>query len=300
MTTNPRPADDSGMILVNVLVIVMLATAVLAIMLATEDSQLERSAHLRFASQAMATARGGEISAIAELRRDLVRDMASGNQSDTLAEPWANIADTDARIVGGHFSFVVSDAQSRFNINNLAHGDAISIGALDALAVNAGIQPDHVAAVVALLHRHGPIRDLSELRAAGLGEGELQRLSMVCAALPTPTTVNVNTAPEALLTIMTGNPATAHAIILARGKGGIGVGGTVGMQTGPNADHILLPPGTGVSSDYFWARARVTDGGTSQQLTTLLHRRLDQGQPVVVAIERWRGAAPLAAPPFGK
>jgi general secretion pathway protein K len=300
MTITPRRTDDSGMILVNVLVIVMLATAVLAIMLATEDNQVERSAHLRFASQAMATARGGEMSAIAELRRDLVRDMATGNQSDTLAEPWANIADTDARIVGGHFSFVVSDAQARFNINNLAHGDAISIGALNAVAVNAGIRPDHVAAVVALLHQHGPIRDLSELRAAGVSEGELQRLSIVCAALPTPTTVNVNTASEALLVIMTGNLATAHAIILARGKGGIGVGGTIGMQTGPSADHILLPPGTGVASEYFWARGRVTNGGTSQQLTTLLHRRLDQGQPVVVAIERWRGAAPLAAPQFGK
>jgi len=296
MTDRTCPSEESGMILVNVLVIVMLATAVLAIMLATEDSQLERSAHMRFAAQAMATARGGESSAIVALRRDL----ASGSETDTLNEPWANIADTDARIVGGHFSFVIADAQARFNINNLAHGDAISIGALDALAVNAGIQPDHVAAIVALLHRDGPIRDLSELRAAGLSEAELQRLSGLCGALPTPTTVNVNTASEPLLVIMTGSQATAHAIILARGKGGIGVGGTIGVGAGPNADHILLPPGTGVSSDYFLSRTRATSGGTSQQLTTLLHRRLDQGQPVVVAIERWLGAAPLAAPPFLK
>ncbi len=297
----PRPpSGERGMILVNVLVIVMLATAVLAVMLAAEDNQIERSAHLRFAGQAMATARGGEMSAIAALRRDLAQDMAAGNRSDTLAEPWANIADTDARIVGGHFSFVVSDAQNRFNINNLAHGDVISIGALEAVAVNVGIAPDTVAAIVVLLHKHGPVQDLSELRAAGVGEGELQRLSLLCVALPTPTTVNVNTAPEALLTIMTGNPATAHAIILARGKGGIGEGGTIGLKSGPGADHILLPPGTGVASDYFWARGRVTSGGTSQQLTSLLHRRLDQGQPVVVAIQRWRGAAPLAAPAFGK
>jgi general secretion pathway protein K len=274
------------MILINVLVIVIMATAVLAIMLASQDADLERSRQLRSAAQAMAIARGGELSAITALRRDL----AAGSTTDTLAEPWANIADRDVKIGSGRFSFVVADAQARFNINNLAAGGAIPQDALRQLATVVGIPPQQVVTLLAALKPRGPIGDLTELRALGLGDDAIRRLSVLCAALPEPTTVNVNTAPEALLAILTGNPAIAHQIVMARARAGAGgIGG---------AGQFILPPGTGVSSSYFWTRARVTVGGTTQQLTSLLHRRLAGGKPVVEAVRRWRGAAPLGAPEF--
>jgi general secretion pathway protein K len=274
------------MILINVLVIVIMATAVLAIMLASQDADLERSRQLRSAAQAMAIARGGELSAITALRRDL----AAGSTTDTLAEPWANIADRDVKIGSGRFSFVVADAQARFNINNLAAGGAIPQDALRQLATVVGIPPQQVVTLLAALKPRGPIGDLTELRALGLGDDAIRRLSVLCAALPEPTTVNVNTAPEALLAILTGNPAIAHQIVMARARAGAGgIGG---------AGQFILPPGTGVSSSYFWTRARVTVGGTTQQLTSLLHRRLAGGIPVVEAVRRWRGAAPLGAPEF--
>ena len=292
-----RPHSDQGMILINVLVIVIMATAVLAIMLAGQDSDLERSRQLRSAAQAMAIARGGELSAITALRRDL----ASGSTADTLGEPWANISDRDVRIGSGRFSFVVADAQARFNINNLAvgpklaQGDAISQDDLRQLATVVGIAPDHVAGLLAVLKAHGPINDLSELSAVGLGNDELRRLALLCTSLPEPTTVNVNTASEALLTVLTGNPAVAHEIVMARARAGAGgISGVGGSAQG----RFILPPGTGVSSGYFWARARVTVGGTTQQLTSLLHRRLADGKPIVEAVRRWRGTAPLGAPDF--
>ena len=292
-----RPPREQGMILINVLVIVVMATAVLAIMLAGQDADLERSRQLRNASQAMAIARGGELSAITALRRDV----ASGSTTDTLAEPWANIADRDVKIGSGRFSFVVADAQARFNINNLATqtlaggqalvaGDAISQDELRQLATVIGVPPDQIAALMQTLKTHGPIGDLTELRAVGLGDDAIRRLALVCAALPEPTTVNINTAPEALLAIMTGNPAIAHQIVMARARAG--AGGIVG--TG----QFILPPGTGVSSSYFWTRARVSVGGTTQQLTSLLHRRLADGKPIVEVVRRWRGPAPLGAPEF--
>lgn len=281
------PPRQEGMILINVLVIVIMATAVLAIMLAGQDSDLERSRQLRVAAQAMAIARGGELSAMTALRRDL----ASGSVTDTLAEPWANIADRDVRIGSGRFSFVVADAQARFNINNLSLGDALSQDDVKQLAILAGVLPDHVAGLLVALKAHGPISDLSELRGAGLNDDELRRLALICAALPEPTTVNVNTAPEALLAVMTGNPAIAHQIVVARARAGsTGLSGAGGQ--------FILPPGTGVTSSYFWTRARVTIGGTTQQLTSLLHRRMAAGQPIVEAVRRWRGAAPLGAPEF--
>jgi general secretion pathway protein K len=283
LVPEPHPRER-GMILVNVLVIVVLATAVLAIMLAGQDSQVERTQQLRSAAQAMAIARGGELSAIVALRRDL----ASGSTTDTLTEPWANIGDKNARIVGGHFSFVVADAQSHFNINNLARGDAVSTDVLRQMALAVGVKPDHLAGVLAALKAQGPVADLSALRGAGLSEAEVQSLSAFCTALPTPTTVNVNTAPEPLLALMTGNPAVAHAMVMMRARDNSGV----------SSSAMILPPGTGVTSDYFWARGRVTIGTTVQQLTSLLHRRQDNGKVVVSAIRRWRGAAPLGAPPF--
>ncbi len=296
MTLAPRPREQ-GMILINVLVIVIMATAVLAIMLAGQDSDLERSRQLRNAAQAMEIARGGELSAVVALRRDL----ASGSTTDTLAEPWANIADRDVKIGSGRFSFVVADAQARFNINNLALGPSLAGGGvisqddLAQLATIVGVAPDHVAGLMAGLKAHGPIEDLSELRAVGLGDDELRRMALLCAALPEPTTVNVNTAPEALLAVLTGNPATAHQIVMARARSG--ASGLSGIG-GPGAGQFILPPGTGVASSYFWTRARVTVGGTTQQLTSLLHRRLADGKPIVEAVRRWRGAAPLGAPDF--
>jgi general secretion pathway protein K len=282
------PSDQQGMILINVLVIVIMATAVLAIMLAGQDSDLERSRQLRSAAQAMAIARGGELSAIIALRRDL----ASGSTTDTLGEPWANIADRDVRIGSGRFSFVVADAQARFNINDLALGDAISQDDVQKLAATVGVAPEHIAGLLVFLRAHGPISDLSELRTVGLGDDELRRLAFLCAALPEPTTVNVNTAPEALLAVLTGNPAIAHQIVVARARAG--AGGIAGMGNG----QFVLPPGAGVSSTYFWTRARVTVGGTTQQLTSLLRRRLADGKPIVEAVRRWRGVAPIGAPDF--
>ncbi len=286
--------QEQGMILINVLVIVIMATAVLAIMLAGQDSDLERSRQLRVAAQAMAITRSGELSAIVALRRDL----AAGSIADTLAEPWANIADHDVKIGAAQFSFVVADAQARFNINDLALGDAISQDNLQQLVKIVGVAPDHVAGLLAALKAHGPIADLSELRAVGLRDEELRRLALLCAALPTPTTVNVNTAPEALLAVLTGNPATAHDIVMARARAGAAGLSGAGGPGAPGASQFILPPGTGVSSSYFWTRARVTVGGTTQQLTSLLHRRFSGGKPIVEAVRRWRGAAPLGAPEF--
>ncbi len=283
-----RRRDQRGMILINVLVIVMLATAVLAVMLASEDDDVDRGFALRNAAQAMATARGAELSAVAALRRDL----ASGSTADTLGEPWANIADRNARIPGGSFSFAVTDAQSRFNINNLMRGDVTARDNFTRIAASAALPVDTAETIVRLLPFAGPLDSLSQLRMAGVSDAQLRRLALLCTALPSPSEVNVNTAPEALLAILFGNEATSRRVAAMRARAG-GV-----TRDSMEAGMILLPPGTGVSSQYFWSRGKVTMGDTSQQLTSLLVRRQLDGQPEVVAIRRWRGAAPVEVPPL--
>ena len=283
-----RKRNQRGMILINVLVIVMLATAVLAVMLASEDDDVDRGFALRSAAQAMATARGAELSAVAALRRDL----ASGSTADTLGEPWANIADRNARIPGGSFSFAVTDAQSRFNINNLMRGDVTARDNFTKIAASAALPEDTAETIVRLLPFAGPLDSLSQLRMAGVSDSQLRRLALLCTALPSPSDVNVNTAPEALLAILFGNEATARSVGVMRARAG-GV-----TRDSMMAGSILMPPGVDVSSQYFWSRSKVTIGDTSQQLTSLLVRRQLDGQPEVVAIRRWRGAAPVEAPPL--
>ena len=282
--------DERGMILINVLVIVMLATSVLAIMLAGQDSVIERSLSAREAAQAMAIARGGELSAVVALRRDL----ASGSSSDSLAEPWANIAEHEQAIAGGTFSFAVSDAQARFNINAVARGDAVSSAMFGDVAAAAGLSPAAVERITALLHLAGPVDDLSAFRTAGLSDDELAKLAQFCTALPEQTSVNLNTAPEVLIAALANNPDTARRLVALRGRSG-------GLTSAAlSAANLIAPIGTGLSSDYFWARSRVTMGGTAQAMTSLLHRHLRDGRPAVDAIRRWRGRAPLEAPALAR
>lgn len=281
------PSDERGMILINVLIIVMLATAILAVILATEQDDVDRTTALRSAAQAQATARGAELTAIAALRRDLAR----GSESDTLRDEWATIGDRDARIPGGRFSFAVADAQARFNVNNLARGDVLSRDTFIGVAQAASLPPGAADRIIAMIGLTGAIGDLSDLRVTGLDSADLQRLAALCTALPQPTEVNVNTAPEALLAVLFESDVTARTLVGLRDRDGLS---TEAMQAG----HILLPPGAGLRSDYFWARGRVTMADTNQQLTSLIFRHVEQGKPVAMAIRMWRGTAPIAAPPL--
>ena len=282
------PQRERGMILVNVLIIVMLATAVLAIMLAGEEDDVERTVMLRQAAQGLATARGAELSAIAALRRD----GAAGTTSDSLDEEWARIGDSNARIDGGTFSFAVADAQALYNINNLTRGDANIRSNFTAIAAEAGIASgvaDRIAEGIGLV---GPIGDLADTRLAGVNDQQLRRLATLVTVLPEPTDVNLNTAPEDLIAVLFRNRATAAKLVsLRNGRGGLDAGQMLSNGLG-------TPLGTGFTSNYFWSRGRVVMGTTSQQLTSLLHRGSVDGTPVVVAVRRWRGAAPVMAPPL--
>ena len=277
---------ETGMILINVLVIVMLATAVLALTIAGDDENVERSVRLRSAAQAQAIARGGELSAISALRRDLAR----GNSVDMLTEEWAQIADVEAPIENGTFTFTVSDAQARFNLTNLARGDVASLGLMSKIAMAAGLQPEQIASIVEAAASGGLTDDFTALLDLGLTQQQIATLAAYVTILPEPTQINLATAPEGLLAILFASPARARSIVSLRAAP------ASFTDTSLRSAGLLRPPGTTLTSNYFWARSRVTVNGTSQQLTSLLYRHTSGGQPRVLAIRRWKGAAPIQAP----
>ena len=100
-----------------------LAASIVYAMLTLADLSIARSQSFSEAGQGLALIRGGEQSAIAALRRDMIAAPAT----DNAAEPWAKIAQEPIAIPGGSFALHIEDAQGHFNLNTLAE-DADATG----------------------------------------------------------------------------------------------------------------------------------------------------------------------------
>lgn len=289
MSRRRPPAGEEGMILVNVLMFVAIASGIVLLLISREEVALDRAIRSREAARALAIVRGGETSAVVALRRD-ARDAPD---ADYVTEPWGAIADSDVPIEGGRFDLVVADAQGRFNVN-LVRGDDLSSQLLFArIARAAGLDDGQTAAAVGLIQRYGPIRDLRPIRSAGVPAEVAARLERLVTALPDATTVNLNAASVELMAVLFGDQVVADRLAATRARQGF-------LALSDLADEgVTMPPGAGLRSSYFWVRTRATIGGTAQQGATLIQRRLGEEGPVVVPVARWRNAAvPPDAPEF--
>ena len=63
---------EAGMILVNVLMFVAIASGLVLLLINREELALDRALRTREAARALAVVRGGELSAVVALRRDMV------------------------------------------------------------------------------------------------------------------------------------------------------------------------------------------------------------------------------------
>ena len=92
-----RSGCEDGIILVNVLLFVAIAAAIVAVLLVGGDAGLDRATRLRDAARAVAIAEGGELSAITAPRRDRLEAPAS----DDAGEAWARVTQRDIATGGG-------------------------------------------------------------------------------------------------------------------------------------------------------------------------------------------------------
>ncbi|HVJ01635.1 MAG TPA: Type II secretory pathway component PulK-like protein, partial [Sphingomonas sp.] len=136
---SPRE-EEEGMILVNVLMFVAIAAALVALMISREELALDRALRSREAARAMAIVRGGELSALVALRRDgeVAPDV------DHQGEPWAKLSEAGAPIEGGSFDLAIGDAEGRFNINAVRAGDAASTILFQSIGEAAGLTPEQI------------------------------------------------------------------------------------------------------------------------------------------------------------
>lgn len=291
---NPPPIQDEqerGMILVNVLMFVAIASGLVLLMIDREELALDRGLRMREAARAQAVVRGGALSALVALRRDGEK----AGDVDHRGEPWAKLAEKDAPIEGGTFDLAIADAEGRFNINSVRTGEAGAVVLLQEIANDVGMKPEQVVAAIEYVRLQGPITDLRPLRLAGIEPKVADKLERVVTALPGITTINLNAAEPELMRILFKDPLIASRLVAVRARQGY-----LTLKD-LNDQHVTLPWGTSFKSSSFWVRTAATIGSTRQQEATLIQRRTTpQGVLEAVPVERWRNAAvPPGVPAFG-
>jgi general secretion pathway protein K len=288
MTRTPS-AQETGMILVNVLMMVAIASGLVLLLINREELALDRGLRTREAARAQAVIRGGELSAIVALRRDA--EVAPAQ--DYPGEPWGSLSESGAPIENGSFDLAISDAEGRFNLNAVRSGEAGPLILFKQIADTVGLRDEQQDIAVQMI-RLAPVTDLRPIAALGFDPAVVEKLSHLVTALPGNTTVNLNAADEAMLAMLFRDPLVATRLIAVRKRNGFLT------QTDLTDQHVTLPVGTSFRSTTFWVRTRATIGGTVQQSATLIRRRVtDQGKPEAVPVERWRNAAvPPGAPDF--
>ena len=281
---------EEGMILINVLMMVAIAAGLVLLMINREGLALDRGLRTREASRALATVRGGELSAIVALRRD--GDASPGQ--DYPGEPWGSLTASGAPIEGGTFDLAISDAEGRFNVNNVRSGEAGALIMFQTIARTVGMRDDEMDICIQLIRLAGPVTDLRPIRAMGLDPLVVDRLERMVTALPGVTTINLNAADEELLLLLFRDEFAVHRLVQQRKRRGYLTPADLA------AEKLTIPWGVSFRSTTFWVRTRATIGGTSQQSATLLKRRWNaQGRTEVFPVERWRNAAvPPDAPQF--
>lgn len=287
-----RRADQQGMILVNVLMFVAIASGLVLLMISREELALDRSLRGREAARAAAIVRGGELSAIAALKRDA----EEAPEVDHAAEPWASIGARGAAIEGGSFDLAVSDAEGRFNVNALRSGEVAPVLLFQKLAAIAGLDEAQTTQAIAYVRGQGPVTDVRPIRLLpGADRGAIARLERMVTALPGTTPVNLNAADQELLAILFDDPVVAERLVAIRRRNG-----QITLRD-LSEQRVTQPPGTSLRSSTFWVRVRATIGGTAQDGATLIQRkRKEDGTVTVLPVARWRNAAvPPEAPAVG-
>jgi len=274
------------MILLNVVSIVALAATVVMLLVTGQEAAIEGGQRFSQASRAAVIARGGELSAATGLMRDAV----DAPETDHLQEPWAQIQDEGVKIRGGTFSLTISDAQAKFNLNNLAEGGLASAQSVALISTALDLDPAQVEQIALRIRESGLLKELSDLTALGFPADELGRLSRFVTVLPSATAININTAHQELIAAVLGSDAAAQQIVAQRERAGFVTPEDL------SAIGVTNVQGLGFTSNHFWVRTTVEIGDARQVRTVLLRRETSAEGHVISAIGRWRGeAAPDAS-----
>jgi general secretion pathway protein K len=287
--------EESGIALITAMLIVAIGTIIAVNLMWRGTLDLRRAEAALAADQGLMFVQGAEAWGADILRQDLV----DSPNSDHLGEQWA-IALPPLPVDGGTIIGKLEDLQGRFNLNNLitANGTESRLAReqFERLLTNVELDPALAGAVVdwldpdvnlrfptggedvvysssdpPYLTANSPITSVSELLAiSGFEREGYARLAPYVTALPTGTKLNVNTAPDVVLSSLSVNIdlSTAQALIDQRaGAEFTDIDGTFAGLVDPD----VLQTIDGVS-EHFLLTATVTLGTNQLTMRSVLQR----------------------------
>jgi general secretion pathway protein K len=299
--------SERGVAVVMAMGVVSLAAIVGSAILTTQHAWARRADLTAQYAQALELLQAGSDWACAVLSDD---QRLSG--VDHLGEPWA-VRLPAMPIDNGELVGHIEDQQGLFNLNNIAHDGSVNalqlarfqrlLALLELPAALADSLADWIDGDAQPRGAHGaedeyymrldppyrsanrPLIDIDELALVrGFDAGTRARLAPYVAALPGPSTINVNTAsPEVLAALIDGlGPGAARALVGRRSLSHFRSSAEFIAQL-PKEATVALPD-IRVGSEYFVATMRVNSGGAQVQGKALLARREPGRWPAVV----WR------------
>ncbi|MDE2119199.1 MAG: type II secretion system minor pseudopilin GspK [Betaproteobacteria bacterium] len=288
--TAPPGTRQRGAALITALLLAALAAVMTAGMLWREWGAIQREQAARDSEQARWILRGA-----VDWARLILNEAARHTRVVALDQPWAiPLAESDLSrfLAAGRTDALsrawmegrIEDAQSRFNLTNLATFGKPSPNALltmQRLCAAAGVNPglartlaDAVAAAQAPGSKLLPIRELQDVARISPALAEaLPRLAPYVTVLPRTTPVNVNTADAKVLEAVLDIPPDQTARLVARRKRQHfettdDVKSFLGATVAGRIDTTLI----GTESDFFYAFARVRIGDFEYAERALIQR----------------------------
>lgn len=276
---------QQGVALITVLLIVAMATVLAVSMVKSQQNLLRRSGSVFSQDQAYLYTLGAESFAKSVLADDKEKDKNKNSPQDSLNETWAKKIPAFP-VEGGFVQAQIEDLQGRFNLNNLIKDGQVNMDAVatyQRLLAALDISPILVSPVIDWLDNDNlpydsdgaeedwylrlkpayraanslfvSVAELSLLR--GYTPEIVAKLQPYICVLPTATTINVNTAPDAVLAALTDNLTLnmAQDMVQNRPKEGYGSVDTFlqlpSFSNMPNEDIQKITQLLGVSSQYF-------------------------------------------------
>jgi len=242
---NPCPVAQRGVAVLTAMLVLTLGTVIAVNMLWSASLDQRRTAAALAADQGLMYLQGAEAWAGDILRQDLVES----NESDHLGEQWA-FELPPLPVDGGVITGRLEDLQGRFNLNNLVtpqgEEDAIARHQFERLLASLDLDPNLAGVVVDWLDADGDtgfpagaedpvysganppyrtpnsvITSPSELMAmSGFDRDSFRLLAPHVAALPSGTTLNVNTASGIVLASLSDDIDLALGDSLVEERGG--------------------------------------------------------------------------------
>lgn len=291
---------EKGVALITAMLVAAIAASLAAYISLNQQVWLRQAQNLADLAQANLATHGALELGIVLLVQD-----SKDSDNDHLDEKWAGKL-PDIPVEGGIVTPVVQDAQAYFNLNNLARGAPQESGIFRRLLQSQGLDPNLTDALLDWLDADANIRpggaedaeylalpapyraanqllySVEELyRVKGFTPEVIEKLRPLITVLPTPTAINVNTAPLAVLSAVCGVPAsTAQEWDAARKRTPY-----TAQQMPPCTQ--APPTAYGVKTEYFDVLLTTKFGRSQRTIQALIHRPSAAPARVV-----WQGQRP--------